>query len=353
MADPWDKGSDSTNQLPNAELNPLLNPILGQNLDRWAEVYFTNPPEKREQAVLELLRELQGGVPATPPPGAAAKRNVANDAESGREVLCPNCQQVNRGDQQFCGMCGWSLQLPDAQYGRVRASSETPVPPAPAPAENDLPGLPHEDFAADVQATTGHALWKYLVVGFALLLASFGYLERASRSPRVVVPANPPASSSQPQTQAVTPPQPPAQPPQPKPSEPARKLPLVEPALATHENVNQPPLEATLSSPAQKLAADADSAAAATDGTQELLLAQHYLEGNAGSRDTTEAAKWLWKAVGKQNTSAVVLLADLYLRGDGVPKSCDQARLLLLAAAKKGASQAAEKLRSPELTGCR
>ena len=40
--------------------------------------------------------------------------------------------------------------------------------------------------------------------------------------------------------------------------------------------------------------------------------------------------------MGVENTRANVLLADLFLLGDGVPKSCDQARLLLVAAAKKG-----------------
>ena len=60
----------------------------------------------------------------------------------------------------------------------------------------------------------------------------------------------------------------------------------------------------------------------------------------------------LWKAVGKQNTRADILLADLYRLGDGVPKNCDQARLLLVAAAKKSAAGAADKLRNLESSGC-
>src|ERR1035438_6585361 len=65
---------DQPSTLPQAELNPLLNPLLIQNMGRWAEVYFTSPPEKREQAVHELLRELESqrasgkeAVPTTPP----------------------------------------------------------------------------------------------------------------------------------------------------------------------------------------------------------------------------------------------------------------------------------------------
>jgi TPR repeat protein len=71
-----------------------------------------------------------------------------------------------------------------------------------------------------------------------------------------------------------------------------------------------------------------------------------------GVRDSSEAATLLWKAVRKQNTTAAVLLSDLYARGDGVPRSCDQARLLLLAAAKRGSPQAAEQLRQLESHGC-
>ena len=66
-------------------------------------------------------------------------------------------------------------------------------------------------------------------------------------------------------------------------------------------------------------------------GSADLRLAQRYLGGSMGARDSSEAAKLLWRAVGKQNTTAAILLSGLYARGDGVPKSCDQARLLLVA----------------------
>ena len=87
-------------------------------------------------------------------------------------------------------------------------------------------------------------------------------------------------------------------------------------------------------------------------GAPDLRLAQRYLGGSMGVRDSSEAATLLWKAVRKQNTTAAVLLSDLYARGDGVPRSCDQARLLLLAAAKRGSPQAAEQLRQLESHGC-
>ena len=58
---PMDDEPKRTGSLPDPELNPMMNPTLGKNLGRWAQVYFTSPPEKREEAVQELLRELENG----------------------------------------------------------------------------------------------------------------------------------------------------------------------------------------------------------------------------------------------------------------------------------------------------
>jgi TPR repeat protein len=44
---------------------------------------------------------------------------------------------------------------------------------------------------------------------------------------------------------------------------------------------------------------------------------------------------WLWKATGKGNGEAPVLLAEMYAQGKGVTQDCEQAMLLLNAAAKK------------------
>jgi TPR repeat protein len=84
-----------------------------------------------------------------------------------------------------------------------------------------------------------------------------------------------------------------------------------------------------------------------------LLVAERYLSGARGNaRDSSEAARWLWQAVAKQNATASLLLSDLYLRGDGVPKNCDQARLLLDAAARKGMAGAGDRLRNLRAFGC-
>lgn len=60
----------------------------------------------------------------------------------------------------------------------------------------------------------------------------------------------------------------------------------------------------------------------------------------------------LWAAVAQGNTSAEVTLAKLYLIGGGVTKSCDQARVLLQAAAKKGNGEALDKLSQINQQGC-
>jgi hypothetical protein len=60
----------------------------------------------------------------------------------------------------------------------------------------------------------------------------------------------------------------------------------------------------------------------------------------------------LWSAVSQGNTSAEVTLAKLYLIGGGVPKSCDQAKVLFQAAAKKGNGEAIDKLSQLIRHGC-
>ena len=89
-------------------------------------------------------------------------------------------------------------------------------------------------------------------------------------------------------------------------------------------------------------------------GAEELATAEQYLNRNhtGAAGDNREAAQWLWKAVGKGNATATLVLSDLYLRGDGIPKNCDQARLLLDLAARKGKTSAAERLRNLQAFGC-
>jgi hypothetical protein len=83
---------------------------------------------------------------------------------------------------------------------------------------------------------------------------------------------------------------------------------------------------------------------AADPGDADLALAQSYLSGKTGPPGSTAAASFLWAAVEKGNVTAEITLADLYARGDGVTKSCEQARVLLRAAAGKSSSEASQNL---------
>ena len=57
-------------------------------------------------------------------------------------------------------------------------------------------------------------------------------------------------------------------------------------------------------------------------GQLELETALQFLNPSVGLPKTAEGAKWLWMAVEKGNPKAEVMLADLFVRGDGVTKSC-------------------------------
>ncbi len=72
----------------------------------------------------------------------------------------------------------------------------------------------------------------------------------------------------------------------------------------------------------------------------------------SSAKKSVASPQQLWSAVEVGNVQAALTLADLYLRGDGVPLNCDQARVLLLVASKKGSSQATKELRELDTTGC-
>jgi len=64
-------------------------------------------------------------------------------------------------------------------------------------------------------------------------------------------------------------------------------------------------------------------------------------------------AEQLWSAVAAGDQSAEVALAKLYITGEGVPKNCEQARILLRAASRKGNTEARKELRKLNRSGCR
>lgn len=396
MKDLWDDGDDSPRPLPRPELNPLQNPLLADNLGRWAEVYFTSAPEKREQAVVELLRELGHGlhvpiVASDDAPAATAPARAASPPQTpDQRVVCPACRGTNSPTQRFCGLCGAALYTRALQEDVAGPSypPRTITPPSFEPrhesAGPEVEWLRDRVFASteEEQAPRGRK-YVFAAVAVVLLFGSLAYLQWKAQTHRVLNAAGAPSSAGTAQdqptpspaasSQQATPAAPDQAPPQAAPQT-AQTAPAPDPAPArvpetetttTTASSRPAPLnqagERTPETPtAQTRKTSAAVPIAATQapepfagGQQELLQAQRYLEGKTTARDSSEAARWLWKAVGKQNSSAVLLLSDLYARGDGVPRSCDQARLLLVAATKRGATDAAAKLRNLESQGCR
>ena len=394
MPDPRDK-SDS-NPSPDPELNPLVNPLLAAHMGRWAEVYFTNPPEKRDQAVSDLLRELEHASPpesvpvhSFPDPSAGKKTSTADSPNLSPPPLepdrpCAACAYYNSPEQKFCGMCG-ALLLVSPETRTTKVAEEAPIAGMSRgersrggnPAEDAIgPGVdsvalgerteapelgsllpkksPPNPSARSESLPYGYRFYRYrlyIAAGLAILLTVVGYMAGRRPQARLDTAAAPSASAiphSQPQPANSE-----------RPPSAARSTLPASAALPTGaQNKNQ----VNASSPSDETAHSqlahgtapvaANSSAVDQSGALELATAQNYLTGSPGTRNSAEAVQWLWKAVGKRNLEATLTLSDLYLRGDGVPKSCDQARLLLDAAARKGAKVAAERLRNLQASGC-
>lgn len=398
-----------SNTLPAPELNPLTHPVLAENLRRWAEVYFGNPPEQRDRAVLKLVQELErekvhsdqiaadsSGIER---PGSLA-RSAAEPGQT-ETVRCPSCGHDNTKSQRFCGMCGASVrseqpQSPPMLLDRIPAenwdlqdrrvydqdeaegwrsepeSSSTGYDSRgyeePAPNDNELSlfqSVPPRDYDApdwDYKSSTRQPYRIYIGIVLAAILAGLGYMAwRGTQGNSLSHEASPPPPAVA--KEVATPPVQPAD------TQPADTAKAVPPSAAkdasgelpdgtpkaigkakarnTKQHLPSKPIQAAES---EKLAA---SQRGKDKGEEELSIAEGYLSGTTGKRrDTAEASTWLWRSVAKHNDKATLLLADLYLRGDGVSKNCDQARVLLDSAARKGMSGAGERLRNLQAFGC-
>jgi len=79
---------------------------------------------------------------------------------------------------------------------------------------------------------------------------------------------------------------------------------------------------------------------------------QHFADMDS-RKSRSILARQLWSAVQAGDTVAEVALAQLYLTGDGVPRNCEQARVLLRAASKSGNVEALEQLHKLDKSTCR
>jgi len=143
--------------------------------------------------------------------------------------------------------------------------------------------------------------------------------QSASSTPSATAPTNP-----QPQTQATTSQNTPSTD-QPSPSGPdATSAPSPHTTVAAEP---AKPLDAPPPQPSNK----------PQPGQQELAKAME-------ASDPAGAAAWLWKATSRGNPEAPVRLADMYIKGKGVPRSCEQALVLLRSAAVKPNATARNRL---------
>ena len=87
-------------------------------------------------------------------------------------------------------------------------------------------------------------------------------------------------------------------------------------------------------------------------GQPEYLQALQILRSPGRSSEVPAAIQLLWAAVEKGNTGAEIDLAELFRTGRGVAKNCDQTRILLSAAARKGIAEARKRLEALQRQGC-
>lgn len=303
MANPSDQHSGPDPHLPPPELNPLLNPILERNLGRWAQVYFTSPPEQRDQAVVDLLRELKIEDARQHPP-----------------------QPPDSGDK-----------LP-----------ATPAPENEPSSENSLDWLRSKNLslAYESDGSAPKWIWRVLAPIVAVAVVGFVYSQWRTRLTFGQHPVSAVAAQSSAGQQEADLPIEGMSDAAPGAASAAPRQTQVPNAATAAETQKPTPL-----SPSTSADASADSKAQGAGGV-ELSHAQEYLDGTNVPRDSAIAAEWLWQAVRKGNTTAELRLADLYLRGEGVAKNCEQARLLLVAASRRGRFEAADKLRNLESAGC-
>jgi TonB family protein len=171
-------------ELADPELNPLLNPVLEQNMGRWAQVYLTSPPEKRPQAVADLLRELREQDPKhrahegpqlairattiTEPARAVVPRETPTHHNAG---TLNAFQRHGRSGRRFV-LAGLVLAALGAfAYREWRSSSPRPASRPYLAVTSDISGSAARDSDAPVSAAprknrrSAHAVASQLAVG--------------------------------------------------------------------------------------------------------------------------------------------------------------------------------------------
>jgi hypothetical protein len=122
---------------------------------------------------------------------------------------------------------------------------------------------------------------------------------------------------------------------------------------ATAANENKTPEPSAIADDNHPSASSAPAASSIDTGEQEYRQAAQILHAPNRKAELPEAIRLLWVAVNKGSVGAEITLAELYHQGRGVPKSCNQTRILLSVAAQRGSPDAQARLRKFQSEGCR
>ena len=97
---------------------------------------------------------------------------------------------------------------------------------------------------------------------------------------------------------------------------------------------------------------DSQSLDLAIPRTKEATDRSLYRQSPNSAQDRSAEAIRLWSSIASGNSSAEVDLARLYLSGEGVSRNCEQAKVLLQAAAKRGSVEAQRQLKKVRTSCC-
>lgn len=166
----------------------------------------------------------------------------------------------------------------------------------------------------------------------------------AKTQPDDAANANPPTTSAAPPVAAADQQQPKPTQANPQSAPPADNIPAVANSAPAVSTTQTNPATDTAAKPdtAKVAAKPIEPPAPSPKSTHE--AGQQELSEAMQASDSTAAAAWLWKATSRGNPEAPVLLADMYIKGKGVPRSCEQALVLLRSASAKENAPARNRL---------
>jgi len=249
------------------------------------------------------------------------------------------------------------------------------IPPASQPAINDLPppafvrGLASEELPAESPRLNRAAAAGIISLALAVILVALVLSFRREVGETLIGLGRRLAGEQQPlpAPSAQNPSGPAASPVRSDPAE--ASLPASNPPPSSSD---QPPASTAQSQPATSPIQTPDVTAQSTtdrastirqiedlpapegggSGQKEFDQAKTILKGIHRQRDIQMAVALLWTGVRKGHVPAVVTLADLYARGDGVERSCEQALVLLKVAVQKGSPEGRRRLALLRQQGC-